>query len=214
MAMNRITRLALFGLVLGLLLFLGLVFSSWTVPNIVLPAAQAVWLFLRMFILSVSQEFYWWLLATCVAIWALYQLSRGEEPVRGEVYVSYNDALNNQKLWKELLSFSKGDAVQRDILKQRLILLLASHYNIWQRDSTLLEIRQALESRQITLPDSLYAFLFTPEPDKPKSPSVRSFIEAFRHKVHRWSGREAAEFNGMIDELIEFMENSSEKEYE
>jgi len=212
--MNKITRLALFLLILGFLLFLGLAFSSWTVPNIILPAAQALWLFLRMFILSVSQELYWWLLASCVAIWALYQLSRGDEPVRGEVHVSYNEALNNQKLWTELLAFSKGDAVQRDILKQRLILLLASHYNTWQRDSTLLEIRQALESRQLPLPDSLYAFLFALEPEKPRSLSVRSFFQAFRRKIRWWSGREAAEFNSMIDELIEFMENSSEKEYE
>lgn len=212
--MNRITRLALFLLILGLLLFLGLIFSSWTMPNIVLPAAQAVWLFLRMFILSVSQEFYWWLLASCAAIWALYQLSRVDEPVREEVHVSYNEALNNQKLWKELLAFSKGDAVQRDILKQRLILLLASIYNTWQRDTTLLEVRQALESHQLPLPDSLYAFLFTPEPDKPGGLSVRSLFQAFRRKVRRWSGKEAAEFNNMIDELIEFMENSSEKEYE
>lgn len=212
--MNRTTRLALFGLVLGLFLFLGLLFSSWTIPNIVLPVAQAVWLFLRMFILSVNQEFYWWLLEFCVAIWALYKLSLGEEPVRGEVYIPYNEALNNQKLWKELLAFSKGDAVQRDILKQRLILLLASHYNTSRRDSTLLEVRQALETRQLPLPDPLYAFLFIPEPEKPRNLSMRSLLRTFRQKVRRMSGREAADFNGMVYELIEFIENSSEKKYE
>jgi hypothetical protein len=148
MMISRISRLVLFLFILGLLLLLGLVFSSWTVPNIVLPAAQTVWLFLRMFILSVNQEFYWWLLAFCAAIWALYRLSRGDQPVQEEVHVSYNEALNNQKLWKELLAFSKGDAIQRDILRQRLIFLLASHYSTWQRGSTLLRFPVCARTRK------------------------------------------------------------------
>lgn len=210
--MDKTKRFALFLFVLGLLLFLGLVFSSWTVPNIVSPAAQAVWLFLRMFILSVDQEIYWWLLTSCVTIWAFYQLSRREEPVEPERETLHNEALNNLEIWREFLTSSKNDNIQRSIIKQKLILLVTSHYAAWQQCSNPLEIHQALEQRQLPLPDSLYNFMFVPEPEEPSRLSLQTFTGACQRWYHRITGQEDAKFNQMIDELIKFMQNSSENE--
>ena len=57
--MVKISRLALFIFILGMILFLGLVFSAWVVPNVVQPIAETIWLFLRVFFLSVGQVHYW-----------------------------------------------------------------------------------------------------------------------------------------------------------
>jgi len=90
--MNRISRFALFIFILGTILFLGLVFSAWVVPNVVQPGAEIIWLFLRVFILSVDQVYYWNLLSIVVAIWVIYRLTRRKPPVPLEEDTVENEA--------------------------------------------------------------------------------------------------------------------------
>lgn len=213
--MNKKSRLILFGLILLLLLFLGLVFSAWVVPNLVMPAALAAWLFLRIFILSVDQAYYWWLLATAVTAWAVFSLFHSEERIEQKETVPSSNALSSWKTWQTNLSYSKSDSYERNRVKRELIVLITSLYASRQPGVSQVEILQALEERQLPLPDPYYNLLFPPEPEKPGRRSLISNLQAFAGSWRQWyrkqTGQEQAEFNHMIDELIEFMENSLEK---
>ena len=213
--MNKKSRLILFGLILLLLLFLGLVFSTWVVPNLVMPAALAAWLFLRIFILSVDQVYYWWLLATAVTAWAVFRLFHSEERTEQKETVPSSNALSSWKTWQTNLLYSKSDSYERSRVKRELIVLLTSLYASRQPGVSQVEILQALEEHQLPLPDPYYNLLFPPEPEKPSRRSLTSNLQAFAKYWQQWyrkqTGQEQAEFNHMIDELIEFMENSLEK---
>lgn len=212
--MNKTSRLILFSLILGLLLFLGLVFAPWIVPNIVLPAALAVWLFLRIFILSIDQKYYWWALAVGGTIWAFYRLFHSEEQAEQEEHILESDALSSWETWRMNLLFSKSESYERSRIKREMIVLLTSFYASRQHGASQAEMLHALEQRQLPLPDPFYNFLFPPEPEKPGRPSLKTALQAFSRACQRWYrrqiGQERAEFYQTIDELIEFMENSLE----
>ncbi len=205
--MNKARRFALFFFILGLILFLGLVFSGWVLPNIIQPAAEAVWLFMRMFILSVDQELYWYLLSIAGFIWVIYRLTRRDAPVIPVENILRKEALSNLNSWQKALVSSKHDGSGRSIARRKILQLLISHYQARQRNSTQLEIRQALEQRQLPLPDSVYIFLFPPEPQAPRRPSLPAVYQLFWRWYHRIAGREDIEFGQMVDELIDFMNN-------
>ncbi len=203
--MNRISRFALFIFILGTILFLGLVFSAWVVPNVVQPGAETIWLFLRVFILSVDQVYYWNLLSIVVAIWVIYRLTRRKPPVPLEEDTVENEATGNLKSWQEALVLSKHDHSERNIARDKLLQLLISHYASRQQSPNALDIRQDLEGRRLSLPDSVYNFLFPSESQRPIKPSIRAPYHAVRRWYCRISGQEEAVFNKMIDELIDFM---------
>ena len=203
--MNKISRFALFIFILGIILFFGLVFSAWVVPNIVQPVAETIWLFLRVFILSTDQVVYWNLLSIAVVIWVIYRFTRRKSPVLPEEGTVRNEAISKLKNWQEALVCSKHDRNARNIARDKLLWLLISHYAAIQQNPNQLEIRQDLEQRRLSLPNSVYNFLFLSEFQRPIKPSLR----ALYHAVHRWycriSGQEEAVFDRMIDELIDFM---------
>jgi hypothetical protein len=210
----KTNRLLSFILILGLLLFLGLAFSSWTIPNIVTPAALTIWIFIRIFILSLDQQFYWWLLILFAILWIFYRLIRQGEPIEPVEYVSHNEALSNLKNWQDILVYSKKESSQyslsSSILKQKLTTLLTSYYAARQQGPNDSEIYKALESGQLPLPKALYHFIFLPEPAKANRLSIHSLSQACRHWYRQLTGKNAAEFDRMIDELIRFIENTPE----
>jgi hypothetical protein len=203
--MNKISRFALFIFILGIILFLGLVFSAWVVPNVVQPVAETIWLFLRVFILSVDQVYYWNLLSIAVVIWVIYRLDSRKSPVLPEEGTVRNEAISNLKNWREALVFSKQDDNGQNIIRDKLLRLLISHFAAIQQNPNQLEIRQDIEQRRLYLPDSVYNFVFLSESQRP----IKLSLRALYHAVHRWycrlSGQEEAVFDRMIDELIDFM---------
>jgi hypothetical protein len=205
--MNKARRFALFFFILVLILFLGLLFSGWVLPNIVQPAAEAVWLFLRIFILSVDQELYWYLLSIAGAIWVIYRLTRRDTPVIPAENNLRKEALSNLNIWQNALVSSKHDGSGRSIAKRKILQLLISYYEAGQQNSTQLEIRQALEQRQLPMPDSVYTFLFPPEPLAPRRPSLHAVYQVFWRWYHQVTGQEDIQFGRMVDELIEFIKN-------
>jgi hypothetical protein len=205
--MNKASRFALFFFILGLILFLGLVFSGWVLPNIIQPAVEAVWLFLRIFILSVDQEYYWYLLSIAGFMWLIYRFTHRATPVIPAENILRNETLSNLNSWQKALILSKHDGSERSVARRKIFKLLISHYEARQQNSTQLEIRQALEQRQLPLPDSVYIFLFPPEPQAPRRPSLHAVYQVFLLWYHQITGQEDVEFNQMIDELIDFMEH-------
>lgn len=211
---HKARRFALGLFLLGLLLFLGLLFSSWIVPHLLLPAATAVWFFLRIFILSISQESVWWLLTLAVAIWSIYRLTRRPAPVATKKTVIQQAAESSLRDWQEALSASTDEDRQRSLIQRKLLLLITSFYEAQQQDSNPVEIRLALEQRRLPLPDAAYQFLVQPEPAQPRRLSWRGLSRRCRRWVRRLTGRSTAEFQRMIDELILFLDPTMEKKNE
>lgn len=203
--MNKISRFALFVFILGMILFLGLLFSGWVVPNIVQPVAETIWLFLRVFILSVGQVYYWTLLSIAVVIWAIYRLTRRKSPVLPEEITVGNEAIRNLQKWQEATKLSKHDGTGQTIVREKLFRLLISHYAAMQQSPNQLEIRQGIEECRLPLPNSVYNFLFPSQDKRPIKLSLGALYQAIHLWYCRISGQEEAEFNQMIDELTDFI---------
>ncbi len=203
--MSKTHRLALFIFVLGAILFLGLAFSGWVFPNIVQPVAQTIWLFLRIFILSVDQVYYWNLLLIAVVIWVLYRFIRRKSPVAPEGTFIRNEAISNLRNWQAALAYSRQGGSDRDITRSRLLQLVISHFAASQPGRNWIDIQQDLEGRRLALPDSVYDFFFPSAAANTQNPSLAAISLAFRRWYRRISGQEEATFNRMLDELVDFM---------
>ena len=57
--MNQRQRLALFFILLAIILVLGLIFWQYVLNDILMPLVLTSWLFLRLFVLSIDQKYYW-----------------------------------------------------------------------------------------------------------------------------------------------------------
>ena len=117
------------------------------------------------------------------------------------------EAISNLNSWHEALAISKRNGGERAIARDKLLQLLISHYAARQQNPIYLEIRQDLEQRRLFIPDSAYKFLFLSESQKPAHPSLRTLYQAVRRWYRRMRGQEEAEFNQVIDELIDFMKS-------
>ena len=203
--MGKTNRLALFIFILGAILFLGLAFSGWVLPNIVQPVAQTIWLFLRIFILSVDQVYYWNVLLIAVVIWVLYRFIRLQSPVAPEDTFIRNEAISNLRNWQAALASTKQGGSDRSITRNKLLQLVISHYAAGQPGRNWIDIQQDLEERRLALPDSVYNFFFPSAGLSPKNPSLVAISLAFHHWYSRISGQEEAAFDRMLDELVDFI---------
>ncbi len=205
--MSKRERVILLLFILYLLLFLGLIFSGWVVPNIVRPAAETIWLFLRVFILNVDQAYYWNILIIAILFWVFYRLARRTAPARQKDITVQNESVNNLKNWQEFIDYASRDARMRSIARDKLLRLVISHYTVRQPSVDQAEIRQELEQGRLPLPVSVYGFLFESKP----ATANDSFKEKIIHPFHRWrdrrTGQEKLAFSYMIDELIRFLDS-------
>lgn len=203
--MTKVERIILFIFILGLILFVGLIFSGWVVPNIVQPAAQTIWLFLRMSILIVDQVDYLSIFTIAIVIWVIYRFARKIVPVRQEDATISNEAINNLKNWQEFINYAHQDGSLRGIARDKLLRLVVSHYAVGQPSVDQVDIRQDLEQHRLPLPDSVYGFLFQSKPGTTKDSIKEILFQPLRRWQRRITGQEKLEFNHMIDELIDFM---------
>ena len=203
--MSKTNRLALFIFILGAILFLGLIFSGWVLPNIVQPVAQTIWLFLRIFILSVDQVYYWNVLLIAVVIWVLYRFIRLQSPVAPEDTYIRNEAISNLKNWQAALASTKQGGSDRSITRNKLLQLVISHYAAGQPGRNWIDIQQDLEGRRLALPDSVYNFFFPSTAVNPKNSSFLALSLAVQRWYSRISGQEEAAFDRMLDELVDFI---------
>jgi hypothetical protein len=181
----KIRRFAFFIFILGIILFLGLIFSAWVVPHIVAPVAETIWLFLRVIILTVDQVYYWNLLGITLVIWVIFRLARRKSSIVSEENTVRYEAISHVKNWYEALASSKRDDTARNFARDKLLQLVISHYAAKQLNSNQPEIRQAIEQHRLILPDTVYNFLFPTESQRPIKPS----LAAFNNTIPRWLSR-------------------------
>ncbi len=203
--MNKASRLTLFIFILGLFLFLGLVFSGWVVPNIIRPAADTAWLFLRVFILSTDQVYYWVVLCFAVVILVIYRLSRVKRVFQPQNQAVSNEIVENLKNWQDLLVSAKQANGSQAIAKDKILRLVVAHYLNKLPGTNQAEIVQDLEQRQLSLPGSVHDYLFSTRLPAANGSLLHIVNQYVRRWYRRFAGTDGVEFDRMIDELVDFL---------
>jgi hypothetical protein len=216
MRKNRL--LALFVLILGLILSLGILFQPFVVANIVTPFALFIWLLLRLFVLSIHQKILWGLLVFSACIFLLRSILRERKSLPQYEYAEPNATLKKVDIWRNFITYSPQEDDESDPTRRELKRLLVSLYSSKQQSFTNFKIYESLQQREIPLPEQVYAFLFSGDPAGGSRRSLMKVLRALwtapKKWIRRWTGREAAEYYRSIDEVLTFMENSLEMKHD
>lgn len=192
-----------------------LVYWPLIAAEILAPVALLVWLLLRIFILSVAQQFYWYGILF-VALFAMFRLwPQNASPPTFEKQVEMNVAIRRVKHWRSLFTLTNHDLDAIRHIKWELVRLLLSLYATKQHTDADLRLHEALRHREISLPDDVYAFLFPKEEPERKC----SFLQRAKYfwlVPLRWAQRqplqqrEIAECRRQINAVLGFIEKSLE----
>ena len=209
-------RLSLLVLLLGLALFLGILFRSYLLDYFVAPVA-VVLLVLWRIVLSVHQAIYWGILIFAVVSYVFLRLL--QRPVAHEQVSqpASNVTLDNINYWRTLILYSHSEIEKPNALKHDLGRILARVYASKQPEATQFEIYDALKLRQIPLPEHIYAFVFPAEPS-PSGRSFRQILQTLRQApgkwARRWMGRDVADYDQAIQDVLAFIESSLEMNHD
>lgn len=150
--MNKRLRYLLFAFSIGLLLLLTLLFRQFVLAGILLPAATAVWLILRIFVLSIHQQVIWWgviFLSAIMAIRGFYRRSAVDFRIPPS---DSNPEVDRVSTWRESIRLNVRAAVGEDLFRRDLMWLFTSLYSSRQQGEAKYKIREAILNRQIPLP--------------------------------------------------------------
>ena len=211
--MNRSRRVVIFSLTGAVILFAGLFFWPYILNAIIKPVALVVWLFLRLFVLSIDQRIYWGVIIFTALALLFRLLPRSQNNSLSTGSLDLNETIGAIENWRIRFSMTDGSLRDDAIINRELILMLASIYASKQRVQTSYEIVEALRDGQIPLPEHIHTFLF-PEGSHRSGPSIKNVLLTIRHApskwMRRWTGQSAAEKYRNIEQVLSFMENSLE----
>lgn len=215
MGTNNRRRLLIALIALATVALTSVVFWPFIAAQIIAPIALLAWLLLRIFVLSISQQFYWYgaILAVLITLFRLWPQSFNNAPF--EKHAEMNVAINTFERWRNLFSPTNSDAHSTGTLRQELVWLLLSLHATKQQFDADHQLHGALRRREIDLPDAIHAFLFPDEtPAKPRSFLQRSLD--FWLTPLKWAQRrrrqqrEMAQRHDRIDEVLGYIEKSLE----
>lgn len=217
--MNLHRRYALF-LAGGVFLLFVLIFQQFLIANVVLPIATVVWALLRIFVLSIDQRIYWWILIGILVLVPLIRELWDVAPSGPERPATANWWLERVDFWRGSILANAQETGESSTVRHNLVWLLARLYAPGQQKPPDYELDMALQRGESGLPDDLRAFLWPPpQPGRPpffKHPvgfarhMVHSFRAAAALRIRRWTGREAAEYYRAIELVLAHMETSLE----
>jgi hypothetical protein len=194
-------------------LLLGMFFWPFILDNIITPTALAIWLLLRIFILSIDQKYYWGAIIIVVFVLLFRLLAQDLITEPSGDFPTANEAISNIGHWRSIFIIAADGIRDEKFLKQKLINLLLSFYASKHHTSTNYLLYEALQRGELPLPEQIFTFLFPDEPEKSKrslSKLLQSVQAAPRKWMRRWTGQETAEHYQMIDEVLRFIETSME----
>ncbi len=168
------------------------------------PLATALWLFLRIFFLGIDQQVYWQVAILAGVLVLFYRLNLGGKQPAAEETRETSMVVEDVNFWRISFKYAASEPAETNLVRKKLTEMLVSLYLSRQTDTTYLEVYEMLAQRQIPLPEEVYAFLF-------ESPSLgRRWFWRLRRRARRWTGREAADFNRAVNQVLAFMETSLE----
>lgn len=213
--MNRRQGLLIALITLAILALTCLVFWPFIATEIIAPIALLAWLLLRIFVLSIDQQTYWYGMAfvVFVSLFRLWPRDFTEQPF--ERHAGGNVALRDLGRWRSYFVLTDHDLQSLRNLRWELVRLLLTLYATKQHAQADLRLHEALQRREIALPETIHAFLFPADPPvKPRSYLRR--VRDFWLAPLSWARRRAllrqqrAECLRRIDEVLGFIEQSLE----
>lgn len=205
--------------ILGLFLLVGFSFPSFVEDNFITPIALVLWLCWRI-LQSIDQPVYWLALILAVVFYfliRLYRWAQGADTFEQTQSLDLNAALEQIRYWRTSIRLTDFKIDRSNILEHNLAKMLAAAYASKQLHVTQYEIYSALEQREMPLPDPVYTFLFPAQSSGAKrsiKQILRSLRDIPRKRIHRWTGREKAEYYQLLDQVLNFMESVMENEHD
>jgi hypothetical protein len=205
--------------ILGLFLLVGFSFPSFVEDNFITPIALVLWLCWRI-LQSIDQPVYWLALILAVVFYfliRLYRWAQGVDTFEQTQSPDSNAALEKISYWRTSIRLTGFKIDRSNRLEHNLAKMLAALYASKQLHVTPYEIYSALEQREMPLPDPVYTFLFPAQSSGAKrsiKQILRSLRDIPRKRIHRWTGREKAEYYQLLDQVLNFMESVMENEHD
>jgi hypothetical protein len=201
----------------GLLLVIGALLWPYLFNEIVSPLSVVVWIFLRLFVLSIGQVYYWSAVILVVFIFLIRLLAERQPKNLAEEIPDSNSTLLAVVFWHHLFTLTGADERDEKNLKRELAHLLVCLFASKQRTAANYGLYTALEQGEIPLPKDIHAFLFW-EAQKKSGRSWNAFAQSLRTTpltwVRRWTGQKTAEQYRRINEVLGFIETSLEVKHD
>jgi hypothetical protein len=198
---------------ISIILLVGTLFWPFVLNKIIEPTSLAIWLLLRIFVLSIDQKYYWGAIIFVIAIFLFRLLPQNQIDIQSDNFLESNAAIKNVEYWRVLFTQTGQSIQDEETLKRELTRLLLSFYASKHCTSTNFLLYESLQRGELPLPVHIHKFLFSDKPKKTKW-SLNQFIQsvgtAARKWIRRWTGQEAAEYYRMIDDVLSFMERAME----
>ena len=211
--MNISRRLAISFLLAAIILLAVLLFWPFVLNDVLRPISMVVWLFLRIFVLSIGQHYYWIAIILAALVFLYRLLSQSQTTLPIEKFSDSNKITDTVQYWRNRFSVTDYSSREEKSLRRELVYLLVSIYAAKQRGLTDFAIHDAMERGQIPLPRNIQTFLFPVEQQEPRSFLIK-LIQSMRKTPRKWSrqwtGQETAERYRMIEEVLCFMETALE----
>ncbi len=212
--MSTSRRLVIVVFSLLVILFVGLLFWPFILNDIITPISQVIWILLRLFVLSIGQQYYW---AAIIVVASLFLYRRLAPPphsfIQPEDSKDPNATMRNIDRWRSLFTLIDQHIQEDQILKKNLAHLLLSLYATKQHIPADFRLYDALQQGEIPIPEQIHAVLFPEDPQQVKhsfTKLAQSIRNIPRKWIRHWTGQETAEDYRMLDEILCFMETSLE----
>jgi hypothetical protein len=206
-------RVVFFILCAAIILLAGILFWPFILNEIIRPSALAVWLILRIFVLSIDQGYYWSAIIFVGFIFLCRLFLKSQTSHPAEEFIDSNEVIDTIRSWRIRFLLADSSSYGDKILKQELVDLLVLLYASKQTTTTNFEVYDALQIRQIPLPDHIHNFLFPEEShgsERPITKLLHSIRKTPQNWFRRWTGREKADHFRIIGEVLNLIETSLE----
>ncbi len=208
-------RVAWLVLLLGLGLFLGVLFRDFLLANFILPIALLAMLLWRV-VQSVHQAFYWGVMLAIAAGVATFRLAQTIMPTEETVPPDRPAILKSVSYWQTALLITGVEGWAAAMLRRDLGRILVAIYASQQPEAWPAELHEALKQHRLPLPPAVHTFLFPSEASKTE-PAWRRRLRRLAETPSRWfrqsTGRDRAEYFQGLEETVAFMETLMEIEH-
>ncbi len=200
-------------LVLGVGLFLALLFRAFIIANVLTPIALFFLMIWRL-IISVHQAVYWGIVLVAAVGLAFFRLIQVAAHIEVQQYTPPPQSImQNINYWRLTLQLASDGGPSATSMKGELLYNLVAMYATKQSEAAPFAIREALQARQLPLPEPVYNFLFYDETQETNL-SWKERLQRLAAKpgkwIRRWTGREKADFYRAVEDTITFMEELME----
>ena len=179
-------RIWITGALGALLLGLALLFWSDVFSGFLEPSARAVWLLLRLSILSVDQALLWALGILVAVLFLVIRLAQSLGTDQTPAAPPEDRLPREAERWVSLFDSLTPEVRFDRTLQRELVWTLVSVYTLKHRIPAGFEVADAFRQRRLPLPESVYGLLFEgPPPWRPFPWSLFSLPLVPRSRAHR-----------------------------